>query len=87
MPTELSSVAAQYQATQDAMSVKERIARSAALFQWMREMIGREIAEKYAADGVAISAEELKLRVALRIYGSDPAVVALIQRRLENVCG
>jgi hypothetical protein len=55
------------------------------MFQWFRAMIGRQIRDALGADGVAISDEELKLRVALRIYGGEPAVAAMIRRRLADV--
>ncbi len=78
----------EYNARIDALSPRERIARSFALFQWMREMIGREIQkESIVSNGCEFSPEELKWRVALRIYGSEPAVVALIERRLADVPG
>ncbi|QDU26388.1 hypothetical protein ETAA8_14660 [Anatilimnocola aggregata] len=70
------------------LTPRERIARSAAMFQWMREMIGRQICQEQAEFGSKeLTAEELKWRIALRVYAAEPAVVALIQRRLADVSG
>jgi hypothetical protein len=71
-----------------AMPPHERVARSIALFSWMREMIGRQIQQERRTAGKAeFPAEHLKLRVAERMYAGEPAVVALIQRRLADVSG
>lgn len=82
-----SPIEAEYQARNDALLPKERIARGAAMFQWAREIIGRQILREAAARGVVLSDEELKWRTALRVYGGEPAVVALIQRRLDELSG
>ena len=81
------NVETEYQSRLDALLPKERIARAAAMFQWSRDMIGRQLTKEHAADGGALSAEELKWHIALRMYGSEPAVAALIRRRLEDVSG
>lgn len=65
------------------MSPKDRIARSIAMFQWARELIGRQI---IAAKG-PMSAERLKWEIALRQYGSDPTARATIERKLNDVSG
>jgi hypothetical protein len=76
----------QYQQRIDAMSPRERVARSFALFQWMREMIGRQVQREHVEKfGVEMSTEALKWRVALRVYGSEPGVVALIERRIAEL--
>jgi len=81
-----SVIESEYQARIDAMLPKERIARSLAMFQWMREMVGRQlIKEVTASGGRPLSDEELKWRKALRMYRSEPAVVAMIERRLKDV--
>jgi hypothetical protein len=80
------SIEEQYNARIDAMSPKERVARSGAMFQWMRDTIGRALQKDRLAEcGREYSAEELKLRIAFRIYSNEPAVVALIERRLANL--
>ena len=68
------------------MLPKERVARSLEMFQWMREMVGRQILKEVATSGVQpLSDEELKWQCALRMYGAEPAVVALIERRQKDV--
>lgn len=66
------------------MLPKERVARSAAMFQWMRDMIGRQISRESSSP---IPAEELKLRIGLRVYANEPAIVAMIEKRLDDVSG
>ena len=81
-----SIVEIEYQARIDAMLPKERIARSLAMFQWMREVVGRQLIKEVVASGERpMLDEELKWQTALRIYGAEPAVVALIERRLKDV--
>lgn len=76
----------EYRARVDALAPHERVARSAAMFQWTREMIGRQILEERRVAGAAeITAEELKWRIALRMYADEPPVVALIHRRLAEL--
>jgi hypothetical protein len=70
-----------YQAQMAALSPRERIERSMAMFQWTRELLARQI----LAERGPISAERLKWEVALRQYGADPAARALIERRLADV--
>ncbi len=53
------------------------------MFQWARELIGRQI---IAAKG-PMSAERLKWEIALRQYGSDPTARATIERKLNDVSG
>lgn len=82
----MATIEEQYNAANDAMSPRERIARSLAMFQWAREFAAREIQKKRIEQtGEPYSAEELKWQVALRIYGSEPAVVALIRRSMDDV--
>ncbi len=81
-----SVVDAEYWARIDAMLPKERIAKSLAMFQWMHEMVGRQILKEVNASGSCpMSDEELKWQQALRMYGEEPAVVAMIKRRLKDV--
>ena len=77
----MSLVEREYQARIDAMSIAEKVARAAAMLRWAREMIAREI--QSAKPG--ISAERLKWEVALRQYGSEPQVRALIESMLARV--
>jgi hypothetical protein len=76
-----SVVQREYQARMDALSARERIERSLALFQWSSELLARRV----AAEQGPMSAERLKWEVALRQYGADPAARALILRKLADV--
>jgi hypothetical protein len=70
-----------YQSQMAALTPRERLERAAAMFQWTREMLARQI----LAERGPMSAERLKWEVALRQYGADPAARALIERRLADV--
>lgn len=49
-------------------------------------MIGRQLtAENQAAGGIEYSPEELKWRIALRMYAAEPEVVALIEQQLAKI--
>lgn len=75
----------QYNQRIDAMSPRERVARSFALLQWTRETMGRQIQQEHLKkSGVELSPEELKWSIARRLYASEPAVIALIERRLAD---
>ena len=65
----------------DAMPVHERVARSAAMFAWARDAIGREILTRSGK----VSAERLKWETAMRLYGSETTARKLIQRVLDHV--
>ncbi len=81
-----SDIETEYQSRIDAMLPKERVARSLAMFQWMREMIGRQVRQEAAANGdLPLTDEQLKWQCALRMYGAEPAIVALIERRQKDV--
>ena len=67
----------------DALSGRERIARSLALLAWSRQMIARRI----TAERGEMSEERLKWEVALRLYGSDPTVRRMIENELTDVSG
>ena len=71
----------EYQSRMDALTPRERIDRSVAMFNWCREMAGRRILEEQGA----MSIERLKLKVALRFYGSEPAMRQLIEGLLDRV--
>ena len=80
-----STTEAKYWSLIDALCPKERVARAAAMFQWSREMFARQFIRERTAEGTTISDEELKWHVALRMYGSEPAVATMIRQRLEDV--
>jgi hypothetical protein len=77
----MSPIELEYQSRMDALSGKERIARSLALLAWSRQMIARRI----IAEKGDISEERVKWEVALRLYGSDPAVCRMIESELADV--
>ncbi len=86
LATAYSAVETEYRARIDVMLPKERIAKSLAMFQWMREMVGRQVRKEVAANGgLPLSDEQLKWQCALRMYGAEPAVVALIERGRKDV--
>jgi hypothetical protein len=65
----------------DALTPKERVARAASMFQWVRETIARQI----LSDLGPMSPEKLKWMVAMRQYGADQTIRELIQRALAHV--
>ncbi len=77
----MSIVQQEYESQMDRLTPKERVARSVALLKWSRDLIGRQILE---ADGPR-SFERLKWEVAMRQYGSDPKLKAMIQGILDRV--
>jgi hypothetical protein len=77
----ISAVEKEYQARMNALSPAERVARSAAMFQWARETLARTI----TAEMGAMSADRLKWEVALRQYGAEPAMRAMIEELLQDV--
>lgn len=63
------------------MTPAERVARSAAMFQWTRDQLARQIiAERGPTD-----TESLKWLVALRLYGNEASVREMIERKLADV--
>lgn len=76
-----SIVDQEYTSRMDALSPPERIARCTGMLKWTRDLLARQI----IAELGAISDERLKWEVARRMYGSDPAARAIIDRRLEDV--
>ncbi len=70
-----------YQERIDALTPAQRVERSAAMFQWTRGMIARQIQAEHGP----MPDEQLKWEVALRIYGSDPRSRAIIERKLADV--
>ncbi len=69
-----------YQERLQRMSPAEKFARSAAMFQWTRDQISRQILQERGA----IEAEELKWLVALRLYGDEPQARMLIESQLAK---
>ena len=53
------------------------------MFQWVKEQIARQILRERGAR----SEEMLKWEVALRLYGDEPVMRAIIQRKLADVSG
>jgi hypothetical protein len=51
------------------------------MFAWARDLIGREIVARTGP----LSDARLKWEIALRLYGSDAASRAMIQRMLDHV--
>ncbi len=64
-----------------AMTIKEKVARTAAMLAWTR----RQIAARIRNEQSELSDEQLKWQVALRLYESEPEVVAMIEKYLANV--
>jgi len=76
-----SEVELEYDRRVKAMSLAERVARSAATFAWTREQMARQIREQ----APQLSLEEIKWNLALKLYGGEPEVVKLIQEQLSRV--
>jgi hypothetical protein len=79
----MSLIENEYQARLSAMSPAERVARSAAMFQWTRDVLAGQI----TAEMGEMPAERLKWEVALRLYASEPSARAMIEERLRHVSG
>ncbi|MFQ5730760.1 MAG: hypothetical protein ACE5KM_02275 [Planctomycetaceae bacterium] len=77
----ITGIEHEYRLRMDSLSPKERVARSVALFNWARELIGRQI----VAERGPLSPERLKWEVALRQYGGDSVVRRMIERKLSDV--
>ncbi len=76
-----SPIELEYQKRIDAMTPAERVARSAAMFEWTREQLARQITEQLGP----IEKSILKWHVALRLYGNEPVVREMIEREIANV--
>lgn len=79
----LTEIDLAYQRRIDAMTMKEKIGRAAAMLAWTRQQIAARIRKEQPG----LSDEQIKWRVALHLYASEPEVVALIQRHLAHVSG
>jgi hypothetical protein len=77
----VSVVEREYQAQVNAMTVAEKMERSAAMFKWAREIIARQI----KTENPTISDERLRWEVAYRNYAAEPQARALIERMLARV--
>ena len=73
------SVEKEYQSRMAALTPKERVARSVAMFNMTRESIGRQVIDELGE----MSYDRLRWEVALRMYSSEPAVCEMIRERLE----
>ncbi len=71
----------EYERRWKAMSYAEKVSRSAAMFAWTRQQMARRV----RSDNPSLSDEEIKWRVALKLYEREPEVVKLIQEQLCNV--
>lgn len=76
-----SDIEVEYQKRIDAMAPAERVARSAAMFQWTREQLARQI----VAELGPMDASKLKWHVALKLYGNEPIVREMIERELARI--
>jgi len=76
-----TAVDIEYQRRIDAMSIKEKVERSAAMLAWTRQQIACRIRSEQAN----LTDEQIKWRVALKLYESEPNVVAMIHEHLDDV--
>jgi len=81
MANVMTTIESEYQRRIDALSGKERVARSMAMLQWTRDVLARQIVAKSGA----ISEDKLRWEVARRLYSSDQAICAMIDRKLADV--
>ncbi len=72
-----------YQARMASLSPVERIGRCAAMLKWSRDLLARQV----IAEQGPMPEERLKWEVAKRMYGADPAALAIIEERIANVSG
>ncbi|MCP3981547.1 MAG: hypothetical protein GY716_19790 [bacterium] len=68
------SVATEYRKRIDAMSMAEKVRRAEVLFLWARDYLTREIVDRHGP----MSDRRLKLELARRLYGAEPAMKRLI---------
>jgi hypothetical protein len=78
---ETTEIDVEYRRRVDAMSIKEKVERSAAMLAWTRQ----QMAARIRKESPQLTDEQLKWHVALKLYESEPAVVAIIQGRLADV--
>ena len=77
----MNGIELEYRKRIDALTPKERMARAASMYRWVREIISRPIKSKEGP----VSSERLKWLVALRQYGTDSTTRRLIRKVLDNV--
>jgi hypothetical protein len=75
-----NTVEALYRERIDRMTIADRVQRSAALFEWSRGFVARQI----VAELGQIPRERLKWEVALRQYGADPMARSMIRRMIDR---
>ena len=78
-----SPIESLYRDAIDELTPAQRVARSAAMFAWARDQIARQI----VAEQGEVDSESLRWKVALRLYGREPAVRRLVERKLSDVSG
>jgi len=71
---------ARFLEAQDALGTSERVERAFALAGWARDLIAQQI---LAHEG-PLPPAVLKLKLALRLCGCDPAARTLLERALRN---
>jgi hypothetical protein len=76
----MTDVERAYQERLDALSPRERVTRSVAMFNWSRQILARQI----LAEQGPMTEERLKWEVALRMYGAESPARALIERQLDR---
>ena len=76
-----SEIDLEYRRRLKAMSPAEKIARTAAMLAWTRQQMARRIRDAEPD----LSDQEVKWRVALKLYEREPDVVKLIQEHLARV--
>lgn len=81
MASSPQSVEEIYRSRLDALTPAERVARSAAMFQWTKQQIARQILKQ----DDHLSEEQLKWRVAMRLYGDEPVMRKIIQAQIDHV--
>lgn len=77
----LVNVELEYRRRIDAMSAKDRLRRAEALFNWSRDYTARSL----LADRGPLTDHQLRLEVALRIYGANLADKALTEELRDRV--
>ncbi|MEQ1907149.1 MAG: hypothetical protein ABL888_23390 [Pirellulaceae bacterium] len=78
-----SAVEIEYQRRVDAMSPAEKMARCSAMFAWTRQQMARRL----RSENPTLSDDQIKWKVALKLYESEPAVTNLIEEYLQHVSG
>lgn len=79
----MSKIEIEYQTRIDAMSIPEKMAISAAMLKWARDMIAREILKS----NPSISDTRRRWEVAMRQYGHEPQAKKLVQKMLDQIPG